>query len=162
MANVISVDDLPILTRREVEARILKPFLEAFEKELGEEKVRAIVTKIIEGEAMAHGAAQAKLHGSNELKDVPAISGHHAEGGSLDLDVYWVDEHRLMMKTLRCEYCDMYRRIGMAKWAPYLSCLRDDAFIRGINPNFHMERTEVLMTGGSCCDTLVVEVKGDK
>lgn len=162
MANVITPDELPILTRREVEARILKPFLEAFEKELGEEKVKEIVTKIIEEDSREHGATQARLHGSNELKDLPAIGGHHNEGGSLDLEVTWLAENKLLMKTLRCEYCDMYKRIGMEKWGPYLSCMRDEGFFKGINPNFRFERSQVLMTGGTCCDSTIIDTRGEK
>lgn len=162
MANVISVDELPILTRREVEARILKPFLEEFEKELGEEKVKEIVVRIIEADAREHGATQAKLHGGNELADVPAIGGHHNEGGSLDLEVKWLAENKLLMKTLRCEYCEMYERIGMKKWGPYLSCGRDAAFFCGINPDFRFERTETLMEGGTCCDSVIIDTRGEK
>ena len=161
MANVISVDELPILTRREVEARILKPFLEEFEKELGEEKVKEIVVRIIEAEAREHGATQARLYGSNELKDVPAICGHHSEGGSLEVSEEWISENRLIYRTLHCEYCEMYRRIGMEKWGPYLSCGRDAAFFCGINPNFRFERTEVLMTGGTCCDSVIIDTRGE-
>lgn len=162
MANVISVDELPILTRREVEARILKPFLEAFEAELGEEKVKEILCRIIEEDAREHGATQARLHGSNELKDVPAIGGHHNEGGSLDLEITWLAENKLLMKTLRCEYCQMYQRIGMEKWGPYLSCGRDEAFFCGINPSFRFERSETLMEGGTCCDSTIIDMRGEQ
>ena len=157
MADVISVDELPLLPRREVEARILKPFLEAFSRELGEEKVKAILTQVITEDALAHGARQAQLHGSNQLEDIPAICGHHAEGGTLDAEFTWLGKNRVMYKTLRCEYCEMYRRLGMEKWGPYLSCMRDEAFFKGINPNFQFERTQVLMTGGTCCDSVVID-----
>lgn len=161
MANVITPDELPILTRREVEALILKPFLEEFEKELGEEKVKEIVTRIIAGEARVHGATQAKLHGSNELKDVPAICGHHEEGGALKISVEYPAENKLIYRTLHCEYCEMYKRIGMAKWGPYLSCMRDEGFFCGINPNFRFERSETLMSGGTCCDSTIIDMRGE-
>lgn len=162
MANVISVDELPILTRREVEARILKPFLEAFEQELGKDKIREILKKVIREEAIAHGARQAELHGSNELKDLSAICGHHEEGGSLDVEYKWLADNKLLCKTLRCEYCDMYKRLGMEEWGPYLSCMRDEAFFYGINPNFRFERTQTLMTGGSCCDSVIIDTRGEE
>ena len=161
MANVISPDELPLLTRREVEARILKPFLEAFSKELGEERVKELLTQVITEDALAHGARQAQLHGSNELKDIPSICGHHVEGGSLDMEYEWLADNKLLCKTLRCEYCEMYKRLGMEKWGPYLSCMRDAAFFRGINPNFRFERTQVLMTGGDCCDSVIIDTRGE-
>ena len=42
----MSLDEMPILLRREVEARILKPFLEIMEKEMGEEKTKKIIATI--------------------------------------------------------------------------------------------------------------------
>ena len=158
MANVISVAELPLLTKREVEARILKPFLKEFSKEVGKEKVQEILSRIIHADAVAHGARQAQLHGSNKLKDIPAICAHHAEGGTLDAEFTWLAKNKVMYKTLRCEYCDLYRRLGMEEWGPYLSCMRDEAFFSGINPNFRFERTQVLMTGGSCCDSVITDI----
>ena len=161
MANIISPDELPVLTRREVEARILKPFLEALEQELGTEKTIEIITKAITKDALAHGAKQAELHGSNKLEDLPAICSHHSEGGSLDVECTRLSENKLLYKTLRCEYCDMYKRLGMEKWGPYLSCMRDEAFFKGINPDFAFERTQTLMTGGECCDSVIIDTKGE-
>lgn len=158
MADVISVDELPILTRREVEARILKPFLEEFSRELGKEKVKEILTRVIMEESMAHGATQARLHGSNQLEDIPAICGHHSEGGALETEFTWLDKNKVLFKTLSCEYCEMYRRLGMEGWGPYLSCMRDEGFFHGINPDFRFERTQVLMTGGTCCDSVITDV----
>ena len=162
MADIMTIEEMPILLRREVEARFIKPFLEEIEQELGKEKTKKIVTRVISKLAKEHGESAAKHYGKNALEDVPEISGHHAEGGALDLDIYKVGKNKLMMKTLRCEYCEMYERLGMEEWGCLLSCLRDEAFTKGINPNFRFERTEVLMAGGTCCDSLVIDTEGEK
>lgn len=161
MADIMTIEEMPILLRREVEARILKPFLEEMEKELGKDKTKEIVIKIIRETARAEGAKKAVDFGSNKLEDLPEINGHHVEGNSLDMEYTKLAENQLMMKTLRCEYVDMYDRLGMKEWGCLLSCLRDEEFYIGLNPDFKFKRTQVLMTGGTCCDSLVIDKKGE-
>lgn len=40
-----TIYDVPIILRREIEALMVKPFIDAFEKELGHEKTYEIVKK---------------------------------------------------------------------------------------------------------------------
>ena len=42
-----TIYDVPIILRREIEALMVKPFIDAFEKELGHEKTYEIVKKVI-------------------------------------------------------------------------------------------------------------------
>ena len=56
MADIMKVEEMPILLRREVEARILKPFLEAFEKEVGKERTKEIVIDVIKKAANEEGS----------------------------------------------------------------------------------------------------------
>ena len=42
-----TIYDVPIILRREIEALMVKPFIDAFEKELGHEKTYEIVEKVI-------------------------------------------------------------------------------------------------------------------
>lgn len=155
--KIMTLDEMPIILRREVEARILKPFLEVMEKELGEEKTKEIVVGIIEKEAREAGKRAGEFHGNNELESLQDITRFHEAGGALMVECDFPDNHSWMCKTITCEYVGMYERLGMKKWGPYLSCLRDQGFFEGMNPNFRFERTETLMCGGSCCDSLVID-----
>lgn len=58
MADIMKVEEMPILLRREVEARILKPFLEAFEKEVGKERTKEIVIDVIKKQQMKKAESQ--------------------------------------------------------------------------------------------------------
>ena len=161
MADIMKVEEMPILLRREVEARILKPFLEAFEKEVGKERTKEIVIDVIKKAANEEGRIAAECHGGNTLKDLEEITGHHSEGGALTIKVESPAPNQLLMTTLKCEYVEMYERLGMKEWVCLLSCLRDEEYFKGINSDFNFERTQVLMTGGTCCDSLVIDTKGE-
>ena len=161
MADIMKVEEMPILLRREVEARILKPFLEAFEKEVGKERTKEIVIDVIKKAANEEGRIAAECHGGNTLKDLEEITGHHSEGGALTIKGESPAPNQLLMTTLKCEYVEMYERLGMKEWGCLLSCLRDEEYFKGINSDFNFERTQVLMTGGTCCDSLVIDTKGE-
>ena len=63
-----------------------------------------------------------------------------------------VDSCTLCQNIKRCAYVDMYERIGMKEMGYMLSCMRDEYFYSGFNPEMVMTRTKTLMTGGDCCD----------
>ena len=50
-----TIYDVPIILRREIEALMVKPFIDAFEKELGHEKTYEIVKKVIFAIAFKEG-----------------------------------------------------------------------------------------------------------
>ena len=74
MDKNMKIEDMPILLRREVEALILKPFLEAFEKEVGTERTLEIVCQIMREKAGEQGRALAARHGVDSLEDVALLS----------------------------------------------------------------------------------------
>jgi L-2-amino-thiazoline-4-carboxylic acid hydrolase-like protein len=61
------LNDIAVLTRREIEARILKPVLEALAAEFGEERVRAIARDVIVEVARRQGRELAERMGGNGL-----------------------------------------------------------------------------------------------
>ena len=61
-----TIYDVPVILRREIEALMIKPFLDAFEKELGHEKTYAIVESVVQDIAKAQGADYAKMIGRND------------------------------------------------------------------------------------------------
>lgn len=155
----MKIDEMPILLRREVEALILKPFLKAFEKELGKERTKEIVTDIIRTKAREEGRAAAERYGSNDFDSIEDIMKYHSMDGALKMEFSKPEENQLLIKTVTCKYVEMYERIGMKEWGCLLSCLRDEEYYCGINPAFEFHRTQVLMNGGECCDSLLIQSK---
>ncbi|SHK95825.1 L-2-amino-thiazoline-4-carboxylic acid hydrolase [Hespellia stercorisuis] len=155
----MKIEEMPILLRREVEALILKPFLEAFEKEVGKERTKEIVIDIIKKTARQAGHEAAERYGSNDFDSIEGIMQYHSMDGSLEMEFSKPEENQLMFKTVKCEYVEMYERIGMKEWGCLLSCLRDEEYYCGINPEFEFHRTQVLMNGGTCCDSLLIQKK---
>jgi hypothetical protein len=78
-----NINQLDILTRREIEARIAGPLIREFSKQFGEEETLSIVKSVIERLAIESGNELAKLLGGNSL-------GTLAEG----MAVHPVNEYR--------------------------------------------------------------------
>ncbi len=149
-----TINDVPMILRREIEARMITPFLEEFQKELGEEKTREITQKVISRMAEEAGRSMAQLFGSNDLnavrdKMVPIME----KGGALKLEFPECSSACLRFNTVYCAYAEMFKRIGIdTELGERLCCQRDGYLFRGFNPEIKFTRTKTLMEGGDCCD----------
>ena len=62
-----TIYDVPVLLRREIEALMIKPFLDAFEKELGRDKTYEIAAGVVREIAKRQGADYAAELGENDM-----------------------------------------------------------------------------------------------
>lgn len=147
-----TIYDVPVLLRREIEALMVKPFLDAFEKELGHEKTYEIVEKVIAEIAFEQGKEYAELLGGNGIDALMGQAEAWSSNDALDMQMYVENETDCYSPVKRCAYVDMYERIGMKELGKVLSCLRDEFFYQGFNPEMEMCRSKTLMDGGDCCD----------
>jgi len=157
-----TINDVPMILRREIEARMVVPFLEEFQKVLGEEKTREITRKVISELAEDAGKSMAQHFGSNDLDAVKNTMIPVMEKGSaLKMEFPECPSSCLRFDTVYCAYAEMYKQIGIgADLGEQLSCQRDEYLFRGFNPKMKFTRTKTLMEGGNCCDfCLVLEEK---
>lgn len=147
-----TIYDVPVLLRREIEALMIKPFLDAFEKELGHEKTMEITKKVVQELAREQGKEYAKMFGRNDAEALHEQEEAWTANDALEIESKVTDGHILEQTIKRCAYVDMYERIGMKNLGYMLSCMRDEYFYGGFNPDMVMTRSKTLMTGGDCCD----------
>jgi predicted ArsR family transcriptional regulator len=141
-----------ILTRREIEARIVAPLLEAFAAEVGNERAIEIVQKVILQIAREQGAQLAQQAGGCTLVHFTAALEAWKKGDAMEMEVLEQSDQRLAFNVTRCGYADMYRQLGLAELGKTLSCGRDFALIEGFNPEISLTRTQTILDGASCCD----------
>lgn len=148
-----TIYDVPVLLRREIEALMIKPFLDAFEQELGHEKTYAIAEKVVQEIARAQGAEYVEVLGGNDAAALKRQEEAWTAGDALEVENDLSEDGTVLKQTIkRCAYVDMYTRIGMKDLGAMLSCMRDEYFYAGFNPEMEMTRTKTLMCGGDCCD----------
>lgn len=141
-----------VLTRREVEARILQPFVKALTVKFGEEAVLEVLRDTVidaakdVGNTMREGSPDASM---------AAFASHWEpwfRGGALEVDTLTQTDNEWRFNVTRCRYAELYRSLGMADLGATLSCNRDAALVEGFANDIDFSRSQTIMQGASHCD----------
>lgn len=155
MANPMppdTLDDIGVLKRREIEARILAPMIAAFAEEFGREPVLDIVKRVITRIARDQGQALADRMGGNTLAHLAQGQANWLKGESLKIEARCLDDTAYDYDVTRCRYAEMYQALGIPELGAILSCGRDFALGDGFNPGLALTRTQTIMEGAPRCD----------
>lgn len=147
-----TLNDIGVLKRREIEARILAPVLAALGDEFGRERVLEIVRDTIINVAREQGAQLVAQSGGNELADFARALAAWKKDDAMQIEVLTESDEQYEFNVTRCRYAEMYRALGIPELGAVLSCNRDFALIEGFNPQIQLTRTQTLMQGAACCD----------
>ena len=149
-----TLNEIGVLKRREIEARILMPVLSALGDEFGREKVFEIARRIIVDVAREQGkeSALAERMGGDSLGHFATALEDWKKGDAYRMDVLERSEEKLSFNVTRCRYAEMYRALGIPEVGALLSCNRDFSLVEGFNPDVKLTRTQTVMEGASHCD----------
>ena len=150
--SVDRLNAVGVLTRREVEARILAPVIDALGQRFGRDEVVAIVREVVAGIAREQGRAMAASRSDASLTSFAQTLGPWTKDDALRLEVIDESPGRFAFDVTRCRYAEMYRALGIPELGEVLSCQRDAALIEGFNPDVALTRTQTIMQGAACCD----------
>jgi predicted hydrocarbon binding protein len=143
---------IPLVARREIEARIVSPLVYAFGEEFGHDRVMELTGHVVAEIAGKQGEHFAKKLGGCTLNHFSACVKAWSAGGSLEISVLEQTEQRLFFDVTRCKYAEFYKALGIEHFGAVLSCSRDFALVQGFNPKIRLRRTQTIMEGASTCD----------
>jgi hypothetical protein len=143
---------LGVLTRREVEARILIPVINSLGDAFGRDEVLAVVRDTIVRIAREQGAALSQQMGGKSLKHFVDSLAYWTQDNALEIDVIEESDEVLSFNVTRCRYAELYESLGIREIGTTFSCTRDFALIEGFNPDITLERTQTIMEGAPHCD----------
>lgn len=147
------ISQISILTRREIEARIAGPLINAFMEELGSDKSLKVVKRVIEPLARESGNQLARQVGGNSMRDfAKGMKTYWESGGAYEKEELELSETKYDFNIKRCRYAEMYKALGLAELGFVLSCGRDFDMIKGFNPKMTLARTQTIMEGHDICD----------
>ena len=146
-----TLNEIGVLKRREIEARIVGPLVEALGNEFGRERVVEIVRETIVDIARRQGAERAALVGDTSLVAFARSSGDSRKDSALEMEVLEQNEERYSFNVTRCRYAEMYRALGLADLGAVMSCNRDYSAVEGFNPDIVLVREQTIMQGAPCC-----------
>lgn len=153
------INEIGILTRRRIEAEIIKPIYDIMKEELGQPKAQEIIERAINAAAIQAGKEMASREKQKtDINSFKAIQHHWTKGNALEIKVIPVSEpQRYDYNVTRCRYAEMYKEMGLEEIGFLLSCNRDSKFIEGYAPNIALTRTQTIMNGYSYCDFRYIE-----
>ncbi len=152
MGRDADLNDVGVLRRREIEARILSPVVEALAREFGRERVLDVVRRVVTGIAEAQGRELAQARGARDPAALAAALEPWTRDGALEMRLLRQTDRELHFDVTRCRYAEMYRALGLPELGAVLSCNRDFALGSGFNPRLRLRRTQTIMEGASHCD----------
>lgn len=141
-----------VLNRREVEARLLAPLIEALGERFGRQEVIEVVRQTIVNVATQQGAALAGQMGGDGLPLFAESLSAWTQDNALEIQVLESSDEAFDFNVTRCRYAELYRALGIPELGAVFSCNRDAALIEGFNPDVTFARTQTIMQGASYCD----------
>ncbi len=147
-----TLNHIGVLKRREIEARILAPIVQALGERFGREEVIGIVREAVVRIAREQGAALAAAQGGSTLEAFAATRPAWIKDDALQMEILEEGQERYSFNVTRCRYAEMYRALGIPELGAVLSCNRDESLIEGFNPEIRLTRTQTLMQGATHCD----------
>ncbi len=141
-----------VLLRREIEARLLAPLLEAYAREIGYQRAVEILKQTIIDIARQQGKELAAAMGGCELAHFAASLENWKKGDALEIEILEQSGEKFSFNVTRCRYAEMYQELGLQELGVILSCNRDKALIEGFNPQITLERRQMIMEGATYCN----------
>jgi predicted ArsR family transcriptional regulator len=144
--------EIGVLKRREIEARILAPLLFALGEEFEHQRVLEIARRVILQLAAQQGQQMAAQLGGCSLAHFADSLEAWTRDGALQIELQEQSEMTFAFNVTRCQYAEMYQKLGIPELGALLSCNRDAAMIQGFNPLVEFTRTQTIMQGAAFCD----------
>ena len=152
MSSDVELNDIGVLKRREIEARLLTPIVAALGDKFGRPEVLAVVRDVVVEIARRQGRELAISLGRNDLQVYGGSLEAWSREGALQLHILDQNESVLNFDVTRCRYAELYRSLGIEELGGILSCDRDASFIEGFNGEVALERKHTILQGASACD----------
>ncbi|GAB4270392.1 MAG: L-2-amino-thiazoline-4-carboxylic acid hydrolase [Deferrisomatales bacterium] len=145
--------EVPLLTRRRIEAAALAQVYRVLSDGLGEDAALEIIGRAVAADAREAGRrfAQAARPGPS-LEHFATVLDRWRAGGALTIEGVRCGGGLLEFRVTRCAYVEAYRAMGLPPALAYpLSCGRDAAFASGYRVGLTLERSPTLAEGSSAC-----------
>ena len=141
------------LKRREIQSPLLACVLEGFISEIGSEKAMQVASAAIQKDAAQSGRLMAEKYGGNSIKElIRMVREVWADESALEFTILEETSQSFSFDVTRCQYAELYDRLGVKKFGYCFSCSRDAALISGFNPRMQLMRTQTIMQGATSCD----------
>jgi L-2-amino-thiazoline-4-carboxylic acid hydrolase len=145
--------EIPVLTKRQLQAQVIGPIYAEMVEQLGEAKASSILDAAIKKAAIAEGKSFAgKVEGGvTSMASFIKLYELWTADGALEVEVLEANDKVFDFNVTRCKYAESYKDMGLGKIGHLLSCNRDGTFCEGYDPKIKLDRAQTIMAGAKCC-----------
>jgi hypothetical protein len=112
----------------------------------------------VQKDALQAGKIMAEKYGGNGLPDLlRLVREEWAAESALEFTLLEQTGQKLSFNVTRCQYAELYDRLGIKEFGCLLSCSRDASLITGFNSRLQLIRTQTIMQGASFCDFRITQ-----
>lgn len=148
-----TIDPVPMIERRRIEAAILKHVYDTLKASHGVEVAKKTIADAVRSSSVEQARAfAAKVGGKTSMQTFVDRQALWKMGGALETEVKEQTETSYVFNVTRCRYAEMYREMGLGEIGHLLSCQRDATFCEGYDKRLRLTRTQTIMQGADCCD----------
>src|ERR1700749_4512002 len=104
MSSDEELNEIGVLKRREIEARLLAPIVDALGEKFGRQEVLEVVRDVVTGIARRQGSEFAARLGANDLQTFASSVEPWSRNGALHLRILDQNEQVLNFDVTKCRY----------------------------------------------------------
>ena len=147
------MDNTSTLTKRRLQAAVIKPVYDEMVAELGEQKAQSILERAIRKAAIteAQEFAGKAPGGITSMRSFIDLFELWTADDALEIVIYEESDVCFSFDVTRCKYAETYKKMGMGQIGHLLSCNRDGSFCQGYDPNIQLDREQTIMDGADRC-----------
>ena len=147
-------DATPInmLEKRRIEAAILGEVYDVLLERHGKDEAEVVIGAAVMKSASTQAGEMRDQQKDHDLLSLAALTKQWEAGGALKRDIHVKTAERYEFDMVHCAYAEMYKEMGLGHIGHLLSCIRDQNFAAGFNPDIELEVTQTIMKGAPHCD----------
>ena len=130
-----SVNDIPILLRRRIEAMMLKHVLDVVTERSDKSEAEAVIGEACSRSAIEQGKQMAAaLDSAPDLQDFAAILPNWTREDALRIETIETSNDKMDFNVTRCRYAEMYKEMGWVISGIYFRVIATGTSALGITP----------------------------
>jgi L-2-amino-thiazoline-4-carboxylic acid hydrolase len=144
--------DITLLERMKIQAEVLVPMVKAFQREVGEERAKAVAKEALAEWAYKIGQTVGSQGEGSPPEKLAAALPAFSAGDAHDIEMLQQTADALDFNVTRCRYAQFYQELGEPELGFLLVCSTDYPITEGVSPDLELIRTQTIMQGASHCD----------
>ena len=144
---------ISVIQQAEIQAQVLVPLVKALQQELGEQRVNALVRRVLGDIYRRYGEKFWRSKNDKDLgKNMASAFAAFAGDDALEYQLRDQSQDAFAIDVTRCRYAEFYKELGEPELGFLLVCSADFPMAEGFGPDISLTCTQTIMQGASHCD----------